>query len=97
MIDNEIDSRRPFENIHDNVKTRFHKELEKHEQELTKTIDAIFDMIVKDYDRLFPVKENNDPNIKELQASLREFSKDAHAKLNGRIQVDLARAMRKGR
>jgi len=95
LIENEIDSRRPFEHIHDEVKKLFKEGLKKQQKELVRGVEAVFDLIVKDYDRQFVVVEVNDPSIKKLQTSLREFAKDAHAKINGTIQLDLARVMHK--
>ncbi len=95
MIDSELASRRPFEKIHEEVKKAFEKDLAVRKKRLVKSIEAIFNMILRDFDSQFVVVENNDPSIKELQKTLREFATEANAKINGSIQLDLARAMNK--
>lgn len=53
-------------------------------------------MILQDFDRQFVVVEVNDPKIRELQTRLKEFAQQAHAKINGPIQMEIARAMANG-
>lgn len=93
LIENEVDSRRPFEKIYEEVKKGFEEGLEKQQKAVMKATDAVFDLMVKDYDRQFKPTETNDPTILALRTSLQGFVKDAYTKINGPIQLNLARAM----
>ena len=65
------------------------------EKAVKMAVEAVFDIMIRDYDRQFVVAEKYDPSIIELQTSLRELATEAHAKINGPIQLDLARATQK--
>ncbi|KAL6720207.1 hypothetical protein ACLMJK_002128 [Lecanora helva] len=74
------------------VKQKFFTGLENLQTELLKNLNAIFDMVLADFDLLFEVEELPDPKRDVLRGEIRAFVEKARGKINGDITMEFARA-----
>jgi len=92
MIEKQIMSGDPFHAIYNGVKEAFEGHLFTQHPVLLKAVEDVFDRVLEDFGRQFPVREVRSPNADKLRASLRKFSRVASARINGPMRQNLANA-----
>lgn len=82
----------PFEKFIPGITEAFDSALNKLEAEMITKVQEIFDLILKDFDNMFVVKEV-DPMMNELRQQIKDFVLKANQRIHGEMDKELAIAM----
>ena len=83
----------PFAGFCSGIKSSIEQEIDGRQPELLSGVEAIFTMILDDFNSAFTVEEVPDPKRDLLRSQVQQFVEHAEARINGPLATELATAM----
>ena len=83
----------PFAGFCPGLKSTIEQEIDTRQPELLSGVQAVFKMLLDDFNSTFTVGELPDPNRDLLRSQVQRFVKHAEARINGPLATELATAM----
>ena len=83
----------PFAGFCPGIKTSIEQEIDRLQPEVLSCVQAIFNMVLDDFNSTFTVEENPDPERDILRSRIQRFVEHAEARINGPLATELATAM----
>ena len=83
----------PFAGFCPGIKSSIEQEIDRRQQELLSGVQAIFSMVLDDFNSAFTVEEVPDPKRDLLRSQVQRFVEHAEARINGPLATELATAM----
>ena len=83
----------PFAGFCPGVKSSIEQEIDRRQPELLSGVQAIFNMVLDDFDSAFTVEEKLDPKRDLLRSQVQQFVEHAEARINGPLATELATAI----
>ena len=84
----------PFAKMFTGAQAAMDQELNRRQDQLQKSLDQVFDAVLKDFDRMFVVEETPDLKRDFLREQVTIFVKEAKLKLDGPIAMHFATAVK---
>ena len=92
MLEDAISKGEQFSKILPGIEESFENELEKQQPTLVENVQQIFRKVVQDFDSMFVVEELPNPKRDALRQEVQRFVSRAKARIDGRIEFELAKA-----
>ena len=83
----------PFAGFCPGIKSSIEQEIDRREPEVLSGVQAIFNMVLDDFNSAFTVEEVPDPKRDVLRSQVQRFVEHAEATINGPLATELATAM----
>jgi len=83
----------PFGRFDLGITEVFDSALDERRAEMITQVQEVFDLILKDFDNMFVVKEVDDPMVNELRQQIKDFVLKANERIHGEMDRELAIAM----
>ena len=92
MLEDAISKGEQFSKILPGIEESFENELEKQQPTLVENVQQIFHKVVQDFDSMFVVEESPNPKRDALRQEVQRFVSRAKARIDGPIELELAKA-----
>ena len=83
----------PFAGFWPGIQSSIEQEIDRRQLELLSGVQAIFNMVLDDFNSTFTVEEVPDPKRDLLRSQVQRFVEHAEATVNGPLATELAIAM----
>ncbi|KAM0805279.1 hypothetical protein BDR22DRAFT_969026 [Usnea florida] len=83
----------PFAGFCPGIKSSIEQEIDRRQQELLSGVQAVFNMVLEDFNSAFTVEEVPNPKRDLLRSQVQRFVEYAEARINGPLANELATAM----
>lgn len=83
----------PFAGFCPGIKKSIENEIDRLQPEVLTGVQAVFNMILDDFNSTFTVEETADAKRDLLRSRIQQFVEHAEAKINGPLATELATAM----
>lgn len=83
----------PFAWFIPGIQEAFNSALDEWKAEVIAQVQEVFDLILKDFDNMFVVKEVDDPMMNELRQKIKDYVLKANKRIHGEMHRELAIAM----
>ena len=75
------------------INSSIEQEIDRRQPEFLSRVQAVFSMVLEDFNSTFIVEEIPDPKRDLLRSQIQQFVEHAEAKINGPLATELATAM----